>query len=92
MANILFRGTTAPTQPVLVSGGSAAKNSPLTLDEGDWNYKALNDDIQTRATSANPSLTGIVNIQYNIRRDLAKYNKSVAGLNGTIPAAGCNSG
>ena len=92
MANILFRGTTAPTQPVLVSGGSAAKNSPLTLEEGDWNYKALNDDIQTRATSANPSLTGIVNIQYNIRSALAKYNKYVAGLNGTIPAAGCKIG
>lgn len=92
MANILFRGTTAPTQPVLVSGGSVAKNSPLTLEEGDWNYKALNDDIQTRATSLNPSLTGIVNFQYNIRSALAKYNKYVAGLNGTIPAAGCKIG
>ena len=92
MANILFRGTTSPTQPVLVAGGSAAKNSPLTLEEGDWNYKALNDDIQTRATSANPSLTGIVNIQYNIRSALAKYNKYVAGLNDTIPAAGCKIG
>ena len=92
MANILFRGTTSPTQPIQVSGGSAAKNSPLTLEEGDWNYKALNDDIQTRATSANPSLTGIVNVQYNTRSALAKYNKYVAGLNGTIPAAGCKIG
>lgn len=86
MANILYRGTIAPTQPPAVAGGSVAKNSPLTNDEGDWNYKALNDDIQTRATSANPSFTGITSFEYDLRSVLAKYNKYVAGLSGSIAA------
>lgn len=88
MANILYRGTIAPTQPPAVAGGSVAKNSPLTNDEGDWNYKALNDDIQTRATSANPSFTGITSFEYNLRSVLAKYNKYVAGGFGATSASG----
>lgn len=90
MANILFRGTVAPIQPGLVAGGSAAKNSPLTLEEGDWNYKALNDDIQTRAPIDAPSFTGVVSVNYNIRSVLAKYNKYVAGFAGSI--ASCKIG
>ena len=90
MANILFRGTIAPSPPALVAGGSAAKGTPLTNDEGDWNYKALNDDIQTRAPIANPSFTGITSFEYNLRSVLAKYNKYVAGIAGSI--ASCKIG
>ncbi len=89
MANILFRGTVAPTQPVAVSGGSAAKGTPLTNDEGDWNYKALNDDIQTRAPIANPAFTGVTTVQYNIRSALAAYNQYTATINDPVTSSGC---
>lgn len=89
MANILFRGNVAPTQPVAVSGGSVAKNSPLTNDEGDWNYKALNDDIQTRAPVANPAFTGPVSYQYNLRSAHAAYNQYVSVIDATVTTTGC---
>lgn len=92
MANILFRGTVAPTQPVAVSGGSAAKGTPLTNDEGDWNYKALNDDIQTRAPIANPAFTGVTTVQYNIRSALAAFNQYTATINDSVTSTGCEIG
>lgn len=92
MANILFRGNVAPTQPVAVSGGSAAKGTPLTNDEGDWNYKALNDDIQTRAPIANPAFTGVTTVQYNIRSALAAFNQYTATINDSVTSTGCEIG
>ena len=90
MAKILFRGNVSPIQPAAVASGSVAKGTPLTNDEGDWNYKALNDDIQTRAPIDAPSFTGVVSVNYNIRSVLAKYNKYVAGFAGSI--ASCKIG
>ena len=37
-----------------------AKGAPLTNAEGDWNYKALNDDIAARAPLAGATFTGAV--------------------------------
>ena len=92
MANILFRGNVSPIQPAAVAAGSVAKGTPLTNDEGDWNYKALNDDIQTRAPTNNPSFTGVVSVNHNIRSVLAKYNNYVSCIDDTIPVGGCKIG
>lgn len=88
MANILFRGNVAPTQPVAVSGGSAAKGTPLTNDEGDWNYKALNDDIQTRAPINNPSFTGVVNFGNAIGSTSTNYRRFISAFDANITTSG----
>jgi hypothetical protein len=38
---LLYRYTVTPTEPPQVSAGSANKNAPLTLEEGDWNFLEL---------------------------------------------------
>lgn len=48
MANITYRTSSNPTIP----GGSTLKGQPLTNLEVDANFKALDNDIQTRATPA----------------------------------------
>ena len=48
MANITYRVSGTPTIP----GATNVKSSPLTNLEVDANFKALNDDIQTKTTSA----------------------------------------
>ena len=45
MAKILYRQTLTPDVPGAVSSSQAVKGVPLTLSEGDYNYKALDDDI-----------------------------------------------
>ena len=47
MANITFRESATPTIP----SSTSVKNTPLTNLEVDSNFKSLNDDVQTRATS-----------------------------------------
>ena len=48
MANITYRASSTPTIP----GSSALKGAPLTNLEVDANFKALDNDIQTRTTAA----------------------------------------
>jgi len=48
MANVTYRASLTPTIP----GSTTVKNSPLTNLEVDANFKALNDDIQTKTTPA----------------------------------------
>lgn len=62
MAKILYRQSLTPATPSAVTAGSAVKGTPLTMDEGDYNYKALNDDIQTRAPLSGADFTGPVNL------------------------------
>lgn len=47
MANLIYRTTSAPTLP----GATTVKNSPLTNLEVDSNFKSVDTDIQTRATT-----------------------------------------
>lgn len=58
MAKILYRQSLTPATPSSVVSGSAVKGTPLTMDEGDYNYKALNDDIQTRAALTGATFSG----------------------------------
>ena len=48
MANITYRASSTPTIPA----SSTLKGAPLTNLEVDANFKALDNDIQTRATPA----------------------------------------
>ena len=48
MANITYRISNTPTIP----GASTIKGTPLTNLEVDANFKALDNDVQTRATTA----------------------------------------
>lgn len=55
MANITYRESATPTVP----GSTTAKLTPLTNLEVDANFKALDVDIQTRATTA--TVTNLIN-------------------------------
>lgn len=59
MANITYRESSDPTLP----DTTVTKASPLTNIEVDANFKALNDDIQTRALTSN--VTSLVQTQLN---------------------------
>jgi hypothetical protein len=48
MANITYRESGSP----IIPGSTTTKNAPLTNLEVDANFKALNDDIQTKTTQA----------------------------------------
>lgn len=62
MANITYRESTVPT----IAGSTTAKLTPLTNLEVDANFKALNDDIQTRATSVSVQTTDSNALAYAI--------------------------
>ena len=48
MANLTYRTTTTPAIP----GSTTAKGAPLTNVEVDANFKALDNDVQTKASTA----------------------------------------
>jgi hypothetical protein len=48
MANVTYRVSATPTVP----GATTVKGTPLSNLEVDANFKALNDDIQTKTTTA----------------------------------------
>lgn len=53
MANLLYRASTSATPP----GSTTAKLARLTNLEIDGNFKSLDNDIQTRATTAGVAAT-----------------------------------
>lgn len=58
MANLLYRQSSTPTVPVSTS----VKNSPLTNLEVDANFKSVNNDLATKATTTyvDNSVSGVV--------------------------------
>lgn len=49
-AKILFRASISPQIPSQVNGGASVKGLPLTNSEGDWNYRTISDEIDTKVT------------------------------------------
>jgi hypothetical protein len=53
MANLLYRTSSTPTKPTTTS----VKNAPLTNLEVDGNFKSVNDDLDTKVTTADVAQT-----------------------------------
>lgn len=56
MANIKYRASSTPTIP----GTTSVKGSALTNLEMDGNLKSIDNDIQSRVTTNNPTFTGFI--------------------------------
>jgi hypothetical protein len=61
MANIFYREYITPSTPNAVVSASAAKGSPLTNAEGDYNLYAINQELEQKVDSDNPVFNGPIN-------------------------------
>lgn len=86
MAKLLFRESKNPSEPTAVSSGSAAKGTPLTNTEGDWNFFALNQELALKASSASPVFVGATSFDQNLRT--SGFDQFEYSLNGTIGTGG----